>query len=490
MQFMRLSVKKVKRKVFKINSKIFYIACLIFVWFVPSNTQNPPIIWSLSYPGSASSVIETQDKTLIITGSELIKLTKAGKILWEKKMLCTDAQSINNSGFIVIGYVDTIRNSGFIKKFNNADQIEWERPIRGYPYSVFITNDNGFITGGRYDTTIYKNSIYDQQIHISKLDPTGKTEWEIHAGVDNSRGGMSPSIYDYATGVIQLQDGNFLAVGFENYDACHVGIRPSKRNGFFMKLNPKGEQIDYAYYVSNVNSIISMLDNGYLITAQDLPDFIYARPFIQAFIVKYNRHGDTEWLSNGISCRSGSDAWQNHWLSDIFTSAVMTPERKYVVVGKKEKQFLIMTLDALGNETRSFIFGKGCLNSIIQTHTGDFVVVGNDDAGNAQVYCITNITPVESMTTAHLPLKNALEPNFPNPFNAATTIRFTLCRKEVVHLKIFDTRGREISTLLNKELPMGSYQVIFDAGDLPSSVYFYQLQTEAFLQTRKLVIVK
>ncbi len=471
-------------------SKIFYIACLIFVWLLPIGAQDPPIIWSLSYPGSASSVIETQDKTLIITGSELIKLTEAGKILWEKKMLCTDAQSVNNSGFIVIGYVDTIRNSGFIKKFNDADQIEWERPIRGCPYSVFITKDNGFITGGRYDTTIYKNCIHDQQIHISKLDPTGKTEWEIHAGVDTSNGGMSPAIYDYATGVIQLQDGNFLAVGFENYDAAHVGMRPAWGNGFFMKLNPKGEQIGYSSYVTKINSIMSMFDRGYLITAQDLPDNIYPRPFIHAFIVKYNQYEKFEWLSNGISCRSGSEAWQNHWLSDIFTSAVMTPDRKYVVVGKKEKQFLIMALDTLGNETRSFIFGKGCLNSIIQTHTGNFVVVGNDGIGNAQIYCITNITPVESIKTAHLPLTNALEPNFPNPFNATTTIRFTLWRKDLARLKIFDIRGREITTLLNKELPAGSYQVSFDAGDLPGGVYFYQLQTETSLQTRKLAIVK
>ncbi len=78
-----------------------------------------------------------------------------------------------------------------------------------------------------------------------------------------------------------------------------------------------------------------------------------------------------------------------------------------------------------------------------------------------------------------------LEQNYPNPFNPTTTIRFSLPQREFVTLKVFDVLGREVITLVDRELSAGEHSVIFNAENLTSGVYFYQIKTPAFSQTRK-----
>ncbi|MCX6150914.1 MAG: T9SS type A sorting domain-containing protein [Ignavibacteriales bacterium] len=83
-----------------------------------------------------------------------------------------------------------------------------------------------------------------------------------------------------------------------------------------------------------------------------------------------------------------------------------------------------------------------------------------------------------------------LEQNFPNPFNPNTTIHFQIPTSGFINLKIYDTLGREVKTLLNKEASAGSYSVNFNAAKLASGVYFYKLQAGAFSQTKKLILMK
>ena len=109
-----------------------------------------------------------------------------------------------------------------------------------------------------------------------------------------------------------------------------------------------------------------------------------------------------------------------------------------------------------------------------------------------------------------LPEKIILSQNYPNPFNATTRIEFTLPsnvnrEKSKVILKIYDVLGGEIATLVNGEKSAGNYEVEWNAGSLPSGIYFYQLRVadpesspsygqagsgEVFVETRKMVLLK
>ena len=80
--------------------------------------------------------------------------------------------------------------------------------------------------------------------------------------------------------------------------------------------------------------------------------------------------------------------------------------------------------------------------------------------------------------------------NYPNPFNPATRIGFSIPRAGLVSLKILDVLGREVCTLLNEERPAGYQEVPFEAGSLPSGVYFYRIDFEGSSIVRKMMLLK
>lgn len=89
-----------------------------------------------------------------------------------------------------------------------------------------------------------------------------------------------------------------------------------------------------------------------------------------------------------------------------------------------------------------------------------------------------------------VPVKFALEQNFPNPFNPSTTIRFSLTHKSVVSLTVHNLLGQLVSSLVRGEKEAGYYEVQFDASSLPSGVYFYRLAAGNLVQTRKLMLLR
>ncbi|MFC2093986.1 YCF48-related protein [Bacteroidota bacterium] len=84
----------------------------------------------------------------------------------------------------------------------------------------------------------------------------------------------------------------------------------------------------------------------------------------------------------------------------------------------------------------------------------------------------------------------ALDQNYPNPFNPTTTISYSLPLKSQVELAIYNALGESVMQLVNEEKPAGSYSVEFDAANLPSGVYFYQLKAGDFIQVKKMIIIK
>jgi len=83
-----------------------------------------------------------------------------------------------------------------------------------------------------------------------------------------------------------------------------------------------------------------------------------------------------------------------------------------------------------------------------------------------------------------------LSPNYPNPFNPATSIDYSLPFKEFVTLKIYDILGREVRSLVNEEQSAGNYSFNVSLADLNSGVYFYTLRAGSYSETRKMLLLK
>jgi hypothetical protein len=84
----------------------------------------------------------------------------------------------------------------------------------------------------------------------------------------------------------------------------------------------------------------------------------------------------------------------------------------------------------------------------------------------------------------------SLSNNYPNPFNPSTTISYSVPELSFVTIIVYDVLGKEISTLVNNEKPVGSYEVEFNATALPSGIYFYKLQAGSFVETKEMVLMK
>jgi len=83
-----------------------------------------------------------------------------------------------------------------------------------------------------------------------------------------------------------------------------------------------------------------------------------------------------------------------------------------------------------------------------------------------------------------------LEQNYPNPFNPVTTIRYSLSERSEIQLIVYDALGNQIQTLVSGDHDAGVFEVDFDATGLTSGIYFYQIRTDTFTETKKLVLMK
>ena len=161
----------------------------------------------------------------------------------------------------------------------------------------------------------------------------------------------------------------------------------------------------------------------------------------------------------------------------------------------------------------NILIGNGATHSVKMfdsdgNYIEDFIPNGSGGliTPNAVVIRETNISSVSDDDNS---INNfVLEQNYPNPFNPSTRIKFTIPsiiasgtkQSLMITLKVYNTLGKEITTLVNEELAAGEHEVTFNATDLSSGVYFYQLfisalqskdgKTDNYIETRKMVYLK
>jgi hypothetical protein len=105
------------------------------------------------------------------------------------------------------------------------------------------------------------------------------------------------------------------------------------------------------------------------------------------------------------------------------------------------------------------------------------------------------ITSIEETVAAELPKEFLLHPNYPNPFNPITTIRYDLKESVNVTLKIYNILGQEVRTLVNERQTAGYKSVDWDARNdvgvnVASGIYIYKLEAGSFIQARKMVLLR
>ena len=133
--------------------------------------------------------------------------------------------------------------------------------------------------------------------------------------------------------------------------------------------------------------------------------------------------------------------------------------------------------------------------ALTTTEAPSFILVGvtDDDSSSVQIDELWyNETPTGLGISDEAPIASRYElgQNYPNPFNPTTHIRFNIPERANAKLTVFNVMGEEVATLVNGVMQAGGHTVSWNAASMPTGVYFYQLESGNFSQTKKLLLVK
>ena len=110
--------------------------------------------------------------------------------------------------------------------------------------------------------------------------------------------------------------------------------------------------------------------------------------------------------------------------------------------------------------------------------------------GHIQLFGSKSYNDFSDVNDPKIPDRFTLYQNFPNPFNPATTIRFYNPHYSYLKLNVYNILGEEIKRLVDGFVNSGFNEVKFNGADLPSGIYFYQIEGENFKQVNKMILLK
>ncbi len=134
-------------------------------------------------------------------------------------------------------------------------------------------------------------------------------------------------------------------------------------------------------------------------------------------------------------------------------------------------------------------------NTAVPDSVADAIHYASDHIPVFATFTFGNVIGI-SGNNQNIPGKFELSQNFPNPFNPSTKINYSIPvgakngRDRWVKLIIYDMLGREVAVLVSAELVPGSYEAVWNAGNLPSGVYLYTLTAGEYRQTKKMILLK
>ena len=135
-------------------------------------------------------------------------------------------------------------------------------------------------------------------------------------------------------------------------------------------------------------------------------------------------------------------------------------------------------------------------NLVEGEYTADIIITSNDPAEPEVVIPVTLTVGYVNAEQEILPVVTKLQGNYPNPFNPATTISFSVAQtSSFVNLEVFNIKGQKVKKLLGEILPAGNHTIVWNGKDengkaVASGVYFYKMNADKFISTKKMILMK
>ena len=202
-------------------------------------------------------------------------------------------------------------------------------------------------------------------------------------------------------------------------------------------------------------------------------------------------HGATDAPTVDVIARGVTPALVDDAAYSDITPYITVPPAEYTLDltladGTTLVQSYVADLSGLGGGSAA-VFASGFLtpaNNQNGEAFGLFFALADGTVGQFPI-----VTSIEETSSIN-PREYNLTQNYPNPFNPSTTINFALPNNEFVTLKVYNILGSEVATLVNQELTAGSYEFDFNASNLASGIYFYELKAGNFNHIKKMNLLK
>jgi photosystem II stability/assembly factor-like uncharacterized protein len=423
---------------------------------------------------------EGNKNNIIAIGNGIFKSNDSG-ISWDRKdfpVKMQDVHFFDSYNGLAVGSSESI-----FKTSDGGDN--WQNLVTGYKddpvlNELFFINDSvGWICGQK--GIIYKTS--DAGGSWQKIQTAANAEIRDILFLNEQKGfavggGWVPSLSGFFQTIMESDDGGMSWVVSEKPTyADSLSTRPLSAVYF---LN------DNIGWAAGDNLILKTTNGG-----QNWNDIFDSDEFGFYNFEAITFHdesfgyacGDSLWNST-----DGGESWQaikiNNYMSRTYKDIILLPnsyegyfthaEGVFKNWGSWEKEtdipyYAMGKFDYLNNE-ELFIAGPNGFLKLEEELVTSLEIENSDNSEKLRAY--------------------SLSQNYPNPFNPSTIINYQIPKAGFVTLKVYDILGREVAELVNKEKVAGSYKVNFNAENLSSGIYFYQLKTKEFSETKKMMLIK
>ncbi|MBK7105395.1 MAG: T9SS type A sorting domain-containing protein [Ignavibacteriae bacterium] len=413
----------------------------------------------------------------------------------------------------------------FVTAANWAQFSYWEfynsmpKPVAGG--DIWQNFDNVFIIGGYSDST-QRNTNWVQRYNLSS------NLWNLDTMI-TERFGLVVENYNnqiYFFGGVNSDDTSI--TGITNWGADINSEMALNYNNNFNRIFSTGHIIGDNFYIIggnplpgtrsdtlayiveyNLNESVISFKNDTLFTNEDFPEqqmsevvgddiFIFGGVIngISQDIYKYNiiDHSYKKLDIKLLEPRAGGRAVLG-----------MDPNQIIIIGGYNESSPALNSVEVFSVfDDQYFIesampIQQARYNFMTATLYGYIYIFGGFDENRKVINSIERMN-FEAVVNIEEDIKNIpsnfeLQQNYPNPFNPTTTIEYSIPIVETGYIPslqiiVYDVLGREIKTLVNRVQTPGNYKIEFDGSNFPSGVYYYQLKSGTFIQTKKMLLLK
>ncbi|MGB3340864.1 MAG: PQQ-binding-like beta-propeller repeat protein [bacterium] len=393
-------------------------------------------IWTRTYSGPITSVLQTYDGGYIFTGTVgrhiyIVRTDSFGDTLWTRVIVpsnnhsrAEEIQPTSNSCYIIVGTAtDSMTyeyfDETYLLKIDDDGDTLWTKKYGQwscYGQSVQQTVDNGYIVAGRWLGSIY----------LMKTNPLGDSLWLKHLG-----GGHTNSVR-------QILDGGYIIAGCynnENYTFEHHGTNYPEVGGdvYLIKTDRFGNSEWTRVFDTGMwergYSVKQTTNGGYIVAGRAYLSSFGAR----VYVIRTDESGDTIWTKMYRTDYNNSGQ-----------SIQQTYDNGFIITGTLDNDFCFMKLDSLGNIVWTKTYGGTPLDigySVIQTSDNGYTAVGETftpDSGHTSDVWLLKIAPD---TFAVEEAKGKITTNHAS---GASIIKGPLVLPEGTNCRVFDITGRVV----------------------------------------------